>query len=174
MSDWRDKLKAAKLPEKMVPIVMRGDLAAEHERLTAELEKARTAKANSIAGTGTGELEEQLHRVEEQMRDSVVEFRLRALPRTKRPGDPRPSWTELKAQHPPREKDGEMLIDDRLAGGVNAEAVAEPLARISIVEPDDITDADWAALMASLTDRQFDDLVKAAWDLNQGRIDIPF
>lgn len=174
MTDWRDKLKAARLPERTVPIVLRGDLAAEHERITRELEQAKARKADSLAGSGTGELEEQLHRVEDEMRDSVVEFRLRALPRAKRPGDNRPSWRELKEQHPPREKDGMMLTEDRVAGGMNIETVAEPLVRVSIVEPGDITDADWANLMATLTDRQFDDLVQAAWQLNQDSVDLPF
>jgi hypothetical protein len=174
MSDWRDKIKQARLPEVTVPIVTRGDLAAEHEAAVDALEKARATKASSLAGSGTGALEERIREIEAESRDSVIEFRLRALPRTKRPGDDRVSWTELTAQHPPREKDGEMVLEDRLAGGVNVLSIAEPLVRVSVVEPSDMTDADFDDLLPALTGRQFDELVKAAWDLNQGRVDIPF
>lgn len=174
MSNWRDKVKQARLPETTVPIVTRGDLAAEHEALTRDLKQARKQKANSLAGAGTGALEARLQAIEEEMRDSVVEFRLRALPRAKRPGDERPSWRELKEQHPAREKDGEIVRSDLLAGGVNVATIAEPLVRVSVVDPDDMTDDDWTDLLAALTERQFDDLVRAAWDLNEGRVDIPF
>lgn len=174
MTDWRDKIKAARLPEATVPIVTRGDLVAEHESITRELEKAEALKANSLAGTGGGALKERLLALEAEMHDSVLEVRLRALPRAKRAGETRPTWAEFKAQYPPREKDGEILMADRIAGGVNVEAIAEPLVKISVVEPDDMTEADWSDLLAAISDRQFDDLVNAAWRINEGKVDIPF
>ena len=173
-ANWRDKMHAAELPEKVVPLMMRGALAAEHERVREELEQAKAKKGTSLAGTGTGALEEQLQRIEEEAKDSIIEFRLRALPRAKRPGDPRLTWSELKQQHPPRYKDDDMLIEDRMAGSLNRDSIAEPLLRWSIVDPDDITDADWASLMASITDAQFDQLVAAAWALVNSPVDIPF
>lgn len=175
MSNWRDKVKAARLPETTVQLVLRGDLAAEHEKLSRELTEVRERKTGSLAGSGAGPIEEALQALEEAMRDSILEVRLRALPREKRSGDSRPSWRELKELHPPRKDDaGATLIEDRIAGGVNVDAIAEPLARVSVIEPDDITDADWSELMAKLTDHQFDELVNAAWGLNQRSVDIPF
>lgn len=171
MTDWRDKLKAARLPEAVVPVVLRGDLAAEHERLRRILEDAKDRKTDSLAGSGVAELEDQLRSVEGEMRESVIEFRLRALPRTRRPGDDRPSFAELKAQHPPRETNGEMVREDIMAGFVNAETFPDPLVRWSIVDPP-LTDDDWDTL--DLSQGQFDELVTAAWNLNQGKVDIPF
>jgi hypothetical protein len=168
---WRDKIKAARLPETIVPVVLRGDLAAEHELLKRQLDEAKEHKSTSLAGAGTAELEDRLTAVAEQMRESIVEFRLRALPRTRRPGDHRPSFAELKAQHPPREKGGEMLREDMMAGFVNSETFPDPLVRHSIVDPP-LTDEDWDLL--DLSQGQFDELVGAAWLLNQGKVDIPF
>jgi hypothetical protein len=168
---WRDKIKAARLPETVVPVVLRADLAAEREQLLRQLEAVREVKATSLAGSGTAELEQRITNLTEQMRDSVVEFRLRALPRTRRPGDHRPSFAELKAQHPVREENGELRREDIMAGFVNAETFPDPLVRHSIVDPP-LTDEDWEQL--ELSQGQFDELVNAAWQLNQGKVDIPF
>ena len=175
---WRDKVKNARLPETTVKLVLRGDLQAEHERLVDEIEKARERKTDSLAGKGTAALEEKLRQIEADAAGSVVEFRLRALPRSKRAGDVRPTWQELAEAHPPRIADGMMDARDRLMGGHNAETFPEPLARASViaVDGDDSTlsEADWAELMGAVTDRQFDELVTAAWHLNQGSVDVPF
>jgi hypothetical protein len=173
MNDWRDKLKQARLPEAVVPIVLRGDLAAEHEQLTRQLEDAKSRKANSLAGSGTGQIEDRLREIADEMRDSVVEFTLRALPRVKRPGDRRPSWRELREQYPPREKNGDMLREDILAGFVDAKAFPEPLVKASIISPE-LTDDDWDELLPNISDGQFDVLVDAAWTLNRGKVEIPF
>jgi hypothetical protein len=174
MSDWRDKIKAARLPEATVAIVTRSDLVAEHESITRQLVKAGAMKATSLAGTGSSPLKERLLELEAEMVDSILELRLRALPRVKRPGDTRPTWAEFKAQFPPREKDGEILRADLVAGSLNVEAIAEPLAKISVVEPDDMTEEDWADFLPGLSEKQFDDIVSTAWALNESRIDIPF
>jgi hypothetical protein len=174
MSNWRDKVKTARLPERVVPLVMRGDLAVEHERLVDEIEKAKARGASSLAGAGTAELKEQLRAIEAEMQDSIVAFRLRALPRSKRPDDGRPTWSELGEQHPPRVSDGVMDARDRIAGGINADTFPEPLVKASVVEPDDITEADWPGLLAGLTQGQFDSLVNVAWELNRGEVDVPF
>lgn len=168
---WRDKIKAARLPETVVPVVLRADLAAERETLQRQLEEARERRGNSLAGSGTAELEERIRAITEEMRDSIVEFRLRALPRSRRPGDHRPSFAELKAQHPPREADGEMNRADMMAGFINSETFPDPLVRHSIVDPP-LTEEDWEQL--ELSQGQFDELVTAAWVLNAGKVDIPF
>jgi hypothetical protein len=119
-TNWRDKLKQARLPEAVVEIVLRGDLAVEHEQLTRELEDIKSRPATSLAGSGAGPVEERLFELANEMRESVLAFTLRALPRSKRPGDRRPSWRELREQYPPREKNGEVLREDIMAGFVNA------------------------------------------------------
>jgi hypothetical protein len=172
-TNWRDKLKQARLPEAVVEIVLRGDLAVEHEQLTRQLEDIKSRPATSLAGSGAGPVEERLFELANEMRESVLAFTLRALPRGKRPGDRRPSWRELREQYPPREKNGEIVREDILAGFVNAADFPEPLVKASVVDPE-LTDDDWADLMPSITDGQFDELVNAAWNLNRGKVDIPF
>lgn len=174
MTDWRDKIKQARLPEAVVPIVLRGDLAAEHEQVSHELEEAKARGATSLAGSGTAPLRERLRDIEAEMKDSVVDFRLRALPRGKRPGDARPSWPQLAAEHPAREKpDGTIVVIDYQAGGINQLTHPEALVRVSVVEPE-LTAGDWDDVLAAMTQRQFDELVTTAWRLNQARVDIPF
>ncbi len=178
MSSWRDKVKTARLPEDTVRLVLRGDLAVEHERLVDEIEKARERGSTSLAGKGTATLEERLREIEAESADSMVVLGLRALPKAKRPGDDRPTWRELTGQHPPRVTDGMMEPRDRLAGGMNADTFPEPMVRACIVAIDgddpELDDAAWAELMAAITAGQFDELVNSAWNLNQGRVDIPF
>jgi len=175
---WREKVKNARLPEDTVKLVTLGDLQAEHERLVDEIEKAKDSKAGSLAGSGTAALEERLREIEADVADSVIEFRMRSLPREKRSGDDRPTWRELTEAHPPRTEDGMMDPRDRLAGGLNAETFSEPLVRASVIavdgEEDELSDADWIQLMGSITDRQYDELVSCAWGLNQGSVTVPF
>lgn len=168
---WKDKIKNARLPEATVRIALRGDLAAEYDQLLMQIEQAKARKANTLAGSGVAVLEDRLAAVIEEMQDSVIEFKLRALPRTKKHGDRRPSFAELKKLHPPREVNGEMSREDIMAGFVNAETFADPLVRNSIVDPP-LDDDDWDEL--EISQGQFDELVSAAWTLNQGRVDIPF
>lgn len=176
---WRDKVKAARLPEDTVKLVLRGDLQVEHERLVEEIEKATERKADSLAGKGTAALEKQLRQIEADAASSIVEIRLRALPREKRPGDDRPTWRELTEAHPPRVTDGMMEARDRLAGGVNYLTFPDAMIRACIAaidgdEADKVSEADWEDLLGGITDRQYDDLVNASWALNQGEVSVPF
>lgn len=172
-ADWKTKFAAARLPEKVVPVVLRGDLAAERDTLLREIERAEASKSNSLAGSGVADLTARLAAVEEEMADSVVEFRMRALPRVTRPSDARPSFADLKAKHPPRTDgpDGGLMREDMLAGFVNTTTFPDPLVRWSIIEPE-LTEAEWDEL--PLSQGQFDQLVDAAWNLNQAKVDVPF
>ena len=57
--------------------------------------------------------------------------------------------------------------------GVNADTFYEAIIRACVVDPQ-MSDEQWHALCAALTDRQFDELAQAAWDLNRREVDIPF
>lgn len=171
MNDFRDLLKQARLPERTVPVCLRADLVADHEDLQRQLDQAQQAKADSLAGTGAGALEDRIRELEGEMTASVVVFRLRALPHSRRKSDPRPTFRELKAQHPAREIDGKVMPEDMMAGWINAQTFPDPLVRHSIVEPE-LTDEDWDELV--LSQGQFDELATVAWELNQGKVDVPF
>lgn len=162
--DFRAILSGAKLPEATVHLCLRGDITAEVERLDAELEHLQKRPTTSLAGSGTAALVEQIERLQDEMREHTYPVRMRALTRA--------AWRELMLAHPPREVDGEVNAEDRVTGA-NRETVFEPLVRLSIVDPE-LSEADWKQLVDKLTDRQYEELVRAAWELNQGTVDIPF
>jgi hypothetical protein len=165
-SDFRDLLKQAKLPERSVPVCMRGDLAADHEALERQLQAAQDRPVDSLEGNGAGELADRIAALEAEMREHTYTFRLRALPRAE--------FRKLVAAHPPRRgDDGEPVREDAVLGACG-DTLFPALVRASTVDPQ-LDDAEWAELLdEKLTDRQFSDLTDAAWFLNRGEVDIPF
>lgn len=165
MTDIKDRIRAARLPEKTVPVCLRGDLVAEFEDLERKLDEALRTPATSLEGDGSAKLAERMEELRRQMLEETTSFRLRAMPK--------PRWRAFCADHPPRQDEaGEVDERDR-AIGVNVETFYDALIRESVVDP--VLDGeDWSALLAVLTDRQFQDLTEAAWALNRREIDVPF
>lgn len=167
MSDIKALLREARLPEKIVEICLRGDLVAEYEAVEAEHDRAVENRGDSLAGGNIAELKHRMNELREQMTAGNVAFRLRAMPR--------PKWRALCDAHQPRkdEESGEVDARDRVLG-VNVESFFEPLVMGCVIEPE-LDDEDWALLFGErLTDRQFDVLALAAWDLNKRDVDVPF
>lgn len=165
LKSFKAMLAEAKLPEHVEPTCLRGDLAAEHEQLNAELELLEQKAVDSLAGNGGAELAEQIEALEQQMRENTYPVRLRALSR--------PDFRAFKAEHPPRIDDEGKVNDRDAVFDFNSDAGFEPLVRRSIVDPE-LTDAVFADFMGKLTDSQFDTLAAACWRLNRGDIDVPF
>lgn len=164
LENFKAMLGEARLPERTVPICLRGDLAADHEQLERQLAQAEKTGATSLEGSGAGDLADRILAVEADMREHTYEFRLRALPRAR--------WRALVAEHPPRKDDDGGVVDaDRI--GVNADTFYDAIVRACLVDPE-LTDGEWETLTGALTDRQCDDLAEAAWDLNRRDVDIPF
>ncbi|MEV4767804.1 hypothetical protein [Micromonospora humida] len=167
MTDFKTLLAAAKLPERTVPLCLRGDLVAEFELLERQLDEALSVPAPSLEGDGAGAIAAQMEALRQQMREQTYPFRLRAMAR--------PAWHEFVAEHPPRkdEESGEIDERDRVRG-VNVASFFPDLIRRSVVEPA-LDNAEWSRLLDEvLTDRQFNELADAAWGLNRREIDIPF
>lgn len=165
LKNFKSMLAEAKLPEATVPICLRGDLAADHEALERELERAEKTGAGSLAGSGAGELADRILALEDEMREHTYEFRLRALPRVK--------WRELCHAHPPRRGDDNEIMEPDRYVGINAETFYAAMIRACLVDPE-LTDEEFEQALEALTDRQFDDLSDAAWALNRKEVDIPF
>jgi hypothetical protein len=165
MKNFKQMLAAAKLPEHVEPTCLRGDLAAEHEALNAELERLELDAVDSLAGNGGAELAEQIRALEEQMRESTYPVRLRALSM--------PDFRAFLAEFPPR-MDAEGKISDEIDGlyRFNTETGFTELVRRSIIDPE-LDDAEFADLMGKLTDNQFITLAIAANNLNRRDIDVP-
>ena len=158
MKDVKKLIRESRLPEETVPICLRGDLVAQFERLERELERAQQKPSDSLAGSGARAIAERMEAVREQMAAATVEFVLRAMPDDQ--------WYDFRDGHPPR--DGE---DKDQGLGVNVDTFFPALLRRSVVSPE-LDDEDWAAL--KLTAKQRRDLNTAAWNVNQGDVDIPF
>lgn len=177
-------IKGAQLPERTVPICLRGDLSAQIEDLEARHAEALAMAGNSLAGgpEAPADLAEQLAKLREQAAEHIYQFRIRALPRRR--------WDTLVAAHPPREGKRETL---------NPETFFDALVRTSVVEPELDAD-DWDDLLgvdvehegdcrlddpdttneacpcryAVLTHAQFTALADTASDVNSRDTNIPF
>lgn len=164
LKNFKEMLGAARLPERTVEICLRGDLVADHQAAERELEKAEKQTGTSLAGNGSAEIAERIRALEAEMQDSVVEFRLRAVPA--------PKFRAFKAEHPIRIEDGEPNKQDAVFG-FDTDKGFEPLTRMCLVDPE-LDDETWQQLMDTLTEQQFEELAAAAWYLNRGEVDIPF
>lgn len=173
MSTIKDKIKAARLPERSLPVCLDGALVAEIEAAERELEQLRRRPVRDSLDGG-GELREVAERIEAlrgQMQDSVVEFRMRAMGRVR--------WAAFLEEHPPRKDDAGTVLEADRALGVNAETFWVALVRESTISPE-LDDEDWTALLGdehtdgALTNKQYDQLTSVAWTLNRGDVDVPF
>jgi hypothetical protein len=164
-ADFDALLDGAKLPEKTVPVCLRGDLAAEFEELDRQLTEAQRKQSDSLDGSGVGALLDRMEALQAEMREHTYLFRLRAMPK--------PKFRALIAAHPPRRgDDGELVDGDRLMG-VDTETFWDALIRACLIDPV-LDDEKWRRTEAALTDKQYEQLSDAAWGLNRGEVDIPF
>jgi hypothetical protein len=159
-----------KRPETRVKFCLDGDLKAAHEAAEAEYNAANAKRlADPRLGSSTRKLAQAVLDIEEKMNEQSVSFLIRGLRRGE--------WTELTAEHEPR--DGNALDSTY---GFNIEAlmtVAIPKS-IAAVEngkgealPFDPA-AEWAPLAEDMTNSQYEDFVLAVLRVNAGRNDVPF
>lgn len=182
---FTDLLAGARLPERSVPVCLRADLVADHEAADRELKKLADRPSQKFSGNGSGELRQKILDLEEQMKAASYEFRFRALPK--------PQWRKLIAAHPPRfEADGSFVRGD--APGINSDTFYGAMLRTCLISPV-LTEDEWRVLIGDteehaarleaegkadqvepgkLTDRQLDELVDAAWNVNRGEVNVPF
>lgn len=159
--DITEALAAAKLPEKTVPICLRGDLQASFEKLESQLVEAQRDRSDSLAAGGRArELAEQIEALRQEMLNHTVTFTLRAVPRRR--------WTALVAAHPPRD---DNQLDRSM--GVNEETFTSVLIRECTVDPA-MSAEQWDRLDEALTEFQFQKLFNTAWSLNARDVDVPF
>lgn len=166
MADALELIRNAKLPERSVPICLRGDLVAEHELLDSQLVAALRQKVTSLAGNPEAEeLASRVRALEARMADETVTFTVRALPRRE--------WAAMVAKHPPRKDDGGRVVDSD-AMGVNVDDFVSAVLRKCVAEPV-LGDDDWGHLVDEcLSDAQYNRLADAMWQVNRREIDVPF
>jgi len=161
MTDFEDILARAKARETSVDICLAGDLLAEHERLSDELDRAvrehESRASRSLGDTNpTVGLAEQVRALEEQITEATVSFRFRAVPRSK--------YRELEAQHPGRPDKAEAW---------NPETFAPALIAACSLDPR-MSEADVSRLMDTLNAGQAEQLFNAAWTCCNEAPRVPF
>jgi len=165
-ADYKAMRKAARLPERTVPICFRGDLVAEFEGLDRELQEAKLANPDSL-DSGTGALLERMDAVQAEMRENTYPVVLRAMAF--------PDYNAFIAKHPARrDPEKDEIVRDDVALGVNVETFWPAFIRASIIDPELPTDADWEEFVAGITDYQYSQIGNTAFALNRSGVDIPF
>lgn len=163
----KDRLKAAKLPERTVDICLRGDLQAEWEDLHRQLAEldARQSAADTRLNSGAKREQEQIaariEALEAEMRAETIVFRLRALGKK--------AWGALLKEHPPRKSN-----DDDTMLGYDADSFFPAAIRACTYSPDDLDDETWADLLDErITEYQFGSLQNAVLALNVRQVSVP-
>lgn len=157
----KDRLKAAKLPERSLQVCLRGDLAAEFDDLERQLQEARETTGRKRVGSKSDaqQIVEKMDALREQMAEEMLDIKVRALPRRE--------WLELTKKYPPRE-------DERLdeAMGVNLVPLMEEAIPRCVVEPE-LDEDDWKQLDSVLASSEYDKLLNAVFAVNRNEVDIP-
>lgn len=159
-----DEIKAlAKLPEKSVPLCLRGDLQAEYEELERQFNVIQAAgrRGGTLAGSAAESqpLRAKMDALRDQMQDSTKAFTLRAL--TKR------RWSDLAAANPPRDEDKAAGLDyhgERFTVAAVQACCIDPAMTIPEVEQlcDEV-----------LTQGQWDELFAETMWLNRRTVEVP-
>lgn len=163
MTSFKDRVAAAKLPERTVELCLRGDLQARFEELDRQAREALEVPADGrlVGNPERKRLAEEIELLRMEMRESVEVFRLRALPRGR--------YTALMGDHQPAEGD-----EQQRHLGYNPSTFFPDVVLRSIVEPEGIDEQTWGEFLDTITDFQFDELVSAVTFLNHRKVDIPF
>jgi hypothetical protein len=159
-----------KRPETRIAFCLDGDLKAAHEAAEAEYASVSTKRLADDRLTGPAkDSAQKVVDLEAQMQESTVSFVLRGLPRGE--------WSQLTAEHGPREGNA---VDK--AYGFNPEGlmtVAIPKSIVAVEnskgEPLPFNPNDeWEALADEMTNSQYEDFVLGVLKVNAGRNDVPF
>lgn len=141
--DFADLVAGVKPPEKVVTVLARGDLLAEHEAASEELAAAMKQTRTSLAdGGSTRALAQRVADLEGQLAETAVAVRLRAVGRN-----------EFR-----------RLLDDHPAEGAPFDVESFPAALVAACAVDPVMTVPQAHALADLlSDGQWEALFDAAW-----------
>lgn len=156
MPDIKAILAKAKPREHTVRICLAGDVAAEVDRLEAELSGLSQWQSQSLGDKNPGiELAEKIAEARERMKEAEVEFTFKALGAK--------AWSDLVAEHPGKTND-EAWDSETLAPALVAACASDPA----------MTQAEVDELFEALNVGQRQQLIDAAWQVNGEATSIPF
>lgn len=157
----KERLKAARLPERSVSVCLRGDLIADIQELERELEamvKAEATDKRMSSKSGQKAKADEIQAKQAEMAEESISFRLRALTATR--------WRELARKYPPPKDDTAKL-------GVDLIPFMGEAIPLSVVSPDDMDDEDWETFTDNVPSSELSKLMSAVWELNTEGVDIP-
>lgn len=159
-----------KRPERLAPLCLDASLQADWEAAEAALTQARKAppSAMMVGGSEVTALALVVTELEAKMLAEVVQFRLRAVPRSQ--------WAEILAAHPPKPGNEEDKAFGADKGAFFDEVILKSIVGVTRAdEPVDFDPVkDWPALADEMTDRQYSDFADAVFILNRGTVSVPF
>jgi len=159
MSKLKSKTDKATFRYRDVTVMLDGEKAAERDALL-ELASAEEPPVDARLGADPAkEARKQLKALEDEMRDALVTFRIRALPTDK--------WNALIAKFPAR--DGNVL-DNRKGYNIVEVTKAAVEAAAHLIEDgktEPVEADEWPALWANLSGGDFDRFWIATYTLNE-------
>jgi len=167
--DIKTLLRDAKLPERTVVLCLNQDLNSALEDKERQLdEKLQGPNMASLNGAAFPELRAEIEDIKDQMADSKIEFKFRALTRN--------VYTAMIKDNPPKDDDE---IDT--TNGFDWDKVTDALIHQCLVEPA-LDEDDWMMLLGDGTDEnpgvlssvQYDLLATVVWRVNRRDVDVPF
>lgn len=157
---FADVKKMTRRTERTVEVCLDGALSAEVEHAERELARLGRWEPTTLSESDPrAELRERLDRLRAEQRESVHEFRFRALSAR--------DYSDLLSQHRPREEDK--------ADGLrfNVETFPTALIAACCVDPE-MTEDEAGELLEELSSGQRDQLFAAAWAANEQAVSVPF
>lgn len=151
-----DIIATAKPRTSTVVLYLAGDLAARIDSLQSQLASLGPWAPGSMADVDPSlAIVAELRELQDQVRDSAVEFTLQALTDTE--------WSALLLQHPARHAE-ELFNPDTLFPALIAACCVEPVMSLS----------DYEALGKVINKGQRESLEAAAWRVNNEATTVPF
>lgn len=159
MSKLKNKTDKATFRYRDVTVMLDGEKAAERDALMESIANSQEPVDARLGQDPAAEARKALAELEDEMRESLVTVRLRALPTEK--------WNALVAQFPPR--DG-VAIDQRKEYNVYEVTKAAVEAAGHLVEDgktESVEAGEWPAFWAHLSGGDFDRFWIATMTLNE-------
>lgn len=157
MANFDDVKKRASLPTRTVPLCLAGELVEKIAGLERQL--AEIKPATSLEGSPRQGILEEIAATQDEMRESTVDFKLRAMGAR--------AWATFWARWPTREKDDTDEVWEERVFPFYVDLISR-----SCVDPE-MTPAQAEELADLLHGKAFNDLVGNCLGLNMGTLDIP-
>ena len=156
----KEKLAAAKRPQRVVTINTNGALLAQQQELEMQLAevKQRDVRLNGSGEAEARKIAEKIQAVEIEAEEALINLTLEALPSS--------VWRQRMAEHPPtdEQKAENYIVNlDELARNVLAESCIDPQ-----LDQDDVD------VIADLSEGQWRMVANALYQVNGGDNAVPF